>query len=73
MQDVTETGEELLWTAGLATVTGALLFALFAATSWATTMLAPGRGRSSRHAPARAQPEEVSPTGQLTPVPWSGQ
>jgi hypothetical protein len=39
MQDALETGEELLWTAGIATVTGALLFALFAATSWAATML----------------------------------
>jgi hypothetical protein len=38
MQDVTEAGEAL-WTAGLAVVTAILLFALFAATSWAATML----------------------------------
>ncbi len=39
MQDVIETGEEVLWTAGFAVITATLLFALFAATSWAATML----------------------------------
>ena len=42
MQDVTETSEEVLWTLGFAAVTGTLLFALFAlfaGTSWAATML----------------------------------
>ena len=38
MLDVIETGEELIWTAGFAVVTATLLFALFAATSWAATM-----------------------------------
>ena len=38
MQDVIETGEELIWTAGFAVVTATLLFALSAATSWAATM-----------------------------------
>jgi hypothetical protein len=37
--DVSEAGEELLWTLGFATVAGVLLFALFAATSWAATSL----------------------------------
>ena len=39
MQAVIETGEELIWTAGFAVVTATLLFALFAATSWAATMM----------------------------------
>jgi hypothetical protein len=39
MQDVTETSEEVLWTLGFAAVTGTLLFALYAGTSWAATML----------------------------------
>jgi hypothetical protein len=39
MDEFTEAGEELLWTAGFAAVTGVLLFALFALTSWAATML----------------------------------
>jgi hypothetical protein len=39
MQEVTEAGEEVLWTLGFATVTALLLFALFAGTSWAATML----------------------------------
>jgi hypothetical protein len=39
MQDITETSEEVLWTLGFATVTAVLLFALFAGTSWAATML----------------------------------
>jgi hypothetical protein len=39
MQDVTETSEEVLRTLGFAAVTGTLLFALFAGTSWAATML----------------------------------
>ena len=39
MQDMTETSEEVLWTLGFAAVTGVLLFALFAGTSWAATML----------------------------------
>jgi hypothetical protein len=38
MQDVTEAGEAL-WTAGLAVVIAVLLFAVFAATTWAATML----------------------------------
>ena len=37
--DATEASEELFWTVGFATVAGALLFALFAATSWAATHL----------------------------------
>jgi hypothetical protein len=39
MQDVTEASEEVLWTAGFAVVTAVLMFALFAGTSWAATML----------------------------------
>ena len=39
MHDVAETSEEVLWTLGFAAVTGTLLFALFAGTSWAATML----------------------------------
>jgi hypothetical protein len=39
MHDMAEAGEELLWTAGFAIVTAVLLFALFAGTSWAATML----------------------------------
>jgi hypothetical protein len=39
MQDVTEASEEVLWTGGFAVVTGVLMFALFAGTSWAATML----------------------------------
>ena len=39
MQEVVETGEEVLWTIGFAVVAGVLLFALFAATSWAATSL----------------------------------
>jgi hypothetical protein len=39
MQNVTEVGEEILWTAGLAVVTGVLLFSLIAGASWAATML----------------------------------
>jgi hypothetical protein len=39
MQDVTETRELVLWTVGFAVVTGVLMFALFAGTSWAATML----------------------------------
>jgi hypothetical protein len=36
MRDITE---ELGWMAGFAVVTGVLLYALIAATSWAATML----------------------------------
>jgi hypothetical protein len=39
MQDVAEASEEVLWTLGFAVVTAVLLFALFAGTSWAATML----------------------------------
>jgi hypothetical protein len=39
MQDVTEASEEVLWTVGFAVVTAVLLFALFAGTSWAATVL----------------------------------
>jgi hypothetical protein len=39
MWDIADTSEEVLWTVGFAVVTGVLLFALFAATSWAATML----------------------------------
>jgi hypothetical protein len=39
MWDVAEASEEVLWTLGFAVVTGVLLFALFATTSWAATML----------------------------------
>jgi hypothetical protein len=39
MQDITDTGEEMLWTAGFASITAILLFSLFAATTWAATML----------------------------------
>jgi hypothetical protein len=37
--DITEASEEVLWTLGFAVVTGVLLFALLAATSWVSTML----------------------------------
>jgi hypothetical protein len=46
MQDVAETSEELLWTLGFAVVAGVLLFALFAGTSWAATMLGAWLGTS---------------------------
>ncbi len=39
MQNVTEASEEVLWTLGFAAVTGVLLFALFAGTTWAATLL----------------------------------
>ena len=39
MQEAIEAREEVLWTLGFAAVTGTLLFALFAGTSWAATML----------------------------------
>jgi hypothetical protein len=39
MHDVAEASEEVLWTLGFATITALLLFALFAGTSWAATML----------------------------------
>ena len=39
MDVVVEAREEVLWTAGFAVITATLLFALFAATSWAATML----------------------------------
>ena len=39
MQEFAEAGEEVLWTLGFAVVTAVLLFALFAGTSWAATML----------------------------------
>jgi hypothetical protein len=39
MQDVTEAGEDILWTVGFAVVAGVLLFALFAGISWAATSL----------------------------------
>jgi hypothetical protein len=39
MHDVAEASEEVLWTLGFAVVTAVLLFALFAGTSWAATML----------------------------------
>ena len=39
MRDVTEASEEVLWTVGFAVVTAVLLFALFAGTSWAATLL----------------------------------
>jgi hypothetical protein len=39
MQDVIEMGDEIVWTASFAVITATLLFALFAATSWAATML----------------------------------
>ena len=39
MQDVAEASEEVLWTLGFAVVAALLLFALFAGTSWAATML----------------------------------
>jgi len=48
MQDVTETSEEVLWTLGFAAVTGTLLFALFAGTSRAATMLASWSGTFRR-------------------------
>ena len=38
MEDITQVSEKVLWTAGFAVVTGVLLFALFAATSWVATM-----------------------------------
>jgi hypothetical protein len=39
MQDITEASEEVLWTLGFAVVSALLLFALFAGSSWAATML----------------------------------
>jgi hypothetical protein len=42
MHGLNEASEEVLWTAGFALITGMLvfaLFALFAGTSWAATML----------------------------------
>jgi hypothetical protein len=39
MQDVAQASEELLWNVGVAFVAAVLLFALFAGTSWAATML----------------------------------
>jgi hypothetical protein len=39
MQDVAEASEEVLWTAGLVLITGVLVFALIAGTSWAATLL----------------------------------
>jgi hypothetical protein len=39
MDDVTQASEEVLWTLGFATITALLLFALFAGTSWAATLL----------------------------------
>jgi hypothetical protein len=39
MQDIAEASEEVLWTLGFAVITATLLFALFAGTSWAATML----------------------------------
>ena len=46
MQVVTEASDELLWTLGFAIVAGVLLFALFAGTSWAATMLGAWIGTS---------------------------
>jgi hypothetical protein len=53
MQDVTETGEEVLWTLGFAAVAGTLLFALYAGTSWAATMLGSWAGPSDGRLTAR--------------------
>jgi hypothetical protein len=39
MHRLNEASEEVLWTAGFALITGMLVFALFAGTSWAATML----------------------------------
>jgi hypothetical protein len=39
MQDVAETSQEILWTAGFALVTVVLLFAMLAGVTWAATML----------------------------------
>ncbi len=39
MQDVAEATEEVIWTVAFAVVIAALLFALFAGTSWAATMM----------------------------------
>ncbi len=39
MQDLAEAGEEVFWTAGFAIITGVLVFALIAGTSWAATLL----------------------------------
>jgi hypothetical protein len=39
MQDIAETGQEVLWTAGLAIVTVVLVFAVLAGVTWAATML----------------------------------
>ncbi|HEV3398707.1 MAG TPA: hypothetical protein VHS79_15295 [Actinomycetes bacterium] len=39
MHGLNEASEEVLWTAGFALITGMLVFALFAGTSWAATML----------------------------------
>jgi hypothetical protein len=73
MEDVAEASEEILWTAGFAVVAAVLLFALLAATTWQPPCWAPGSAPSERVRPratlAGAQPEEASPTGQLTPVP----
>jgi hypothetical protein len=63
MDELTEASEEVLWTAGFAVVTAVLLFALFALTSWPPPCWVPGQEPS----------DEVSPTGQLIPVLWSGQ
>jgi hypothetical protein len=46
MRDVAEASEELLWTFGIAVVAVVLLFALFAGTSWAATMLGAWAGAS---------------------------
>ena len=39
MQDMVETSEEVLWTAGFAVITAVLVFALLAGVTWAATML----------------------------------
>jgi hypothetical protein len=39
MQDVAEASEEVLWTVGFVLITGVLVFALIAGTSWAATLL----------------------------------
>ena len=54
MWDVAEASEEVLWTVGFAVVTAVLLFALFAATSWAATCAGRlGRDASDRRLTAR--------------------
>ena len=68
MHDLAETSEEVLWAAGLAVVTAVLLFALLAGITWAATMLGSWAGTFEPPVSRRRQPE-VSPTGQLTPVP----